>query len=324
MQSDSDNAETDDGLFWCNSILSRLHQRFYLHVARDKNNPGKKDTDITVPQIVDQMRKEVLRGCSVVISGLIPLADQSRSETKVKVRSPIVRYVEQLGGTITPDVNEKTTHVIAARTGTEKVFKGVRIQGCAIVNVDWLMWCYWSISARDVTPYLLLPIRVKETALENNAGKPLKKEEVAIRGAQQALPNTKDNTVTLTQMNLLLAKNRDAESSDDESFAAELERSILTENSERQTDRAPVLLLTDDDDESDDDISPKSSGSLCRPSVLHHTKIQKNPAKTINVSSMHKRNTVDMQQSDSAEANIEAGKKVTSELQKGNKRLKNL
>jgi hypothetical protein len=66
---------------------------------------------------------------------------------------------------IQQDVDEHTTHVIAARTGTAKVFKASRVNGCAIVNAAWLMSCYWSISLRDVSCFLLVPIRLKETDL---------------------------------------------------------------------------------------------------------------------------------------------------------------
>lgn len=295
-QSESVTAENDEGLVYCNNILGRIHQRFYMHVTRDMSNALKKESDITVPQIIDQMRKEVLRGCTVVISGLIPLGEQPRSEKKGKARSPIVRYVEQLGGNITTDVNGNTTHVIAARTGTEKVFKGVRVRGCAIVSVDWLMLCYWSMSLIDVTPYLLLPIRVKETALEDQVGKPLKK------GAYQqdlSIVNEK-----VPQGDVLLSN--DAVSSDDESFAAELERSILTGNSEQKSDRASLLLLPEDDEESLD-------------GKLSECNVQKKSVKEI--SDMPKRKSNDEQQRDSASM-PSGGKAAVGLIQGNNKRLR--
>lgn len=295
-QSESITAENDEGLFYCTNILSRIHQRFYMHVARDMSNTLKKESDITVPQIIDQMRKEVLRGCNVVISGLIPLVEQPRSEKKGKVRSPIVRYVEQLGGNIATDVTGNTTHVIAARTGTEKVFKGVRVRGCAIVSVDWLMVCYWSMTLIDVTPYLLLPIRVKETALEDQVGKSLKK------GAYQQDPSTINEKVPQESV----VPSNDAVSSDDESFAAELERSILTGNSEQKPDRASLLLLPEDDEESLD-------------GKLSEGNVQNNSDQEIN--DMPKRKSNDEQQRDSAYI-LSEGKAAVGLIQGNNKKLR--
>jgi hypothetical protein len=298
-QSESETAEGDDGLLYCNNILGRIHHRFYMHVARDMSNTNKKESDITVPQIIDQMRTEVLRGCTIVISGLIPLGEQPRSEKKGKARTPIVRYVEQLGGNVATDVNVNTTHVIAARTGTEKVFKGVRVRGCAIVSVDWLMWCYWSISLIDVTPYLLLPIRVKETALDDQVGKQLRKGEKTPE-YQLELPNSKEKN---PQKEVLVSN--DAISSDDESFAAELEQSILTENSKQKSDRASILLPPDDDEESLDGNPPESCA-------------QKKKVKEIKV--MPKRKTNDGQQY--GLASVPSGRKAVVEVLHGSKKLR--
>jgi hypothetical protein len=270
-----------------------------MHVVRDMSNTNKKESDITVPQIIDQMRKEVLRGCTIVISGLIPLGEQPRSEKKAKSRTPIVRYVEQLGGNVAADVNVNTTHVIAARTGTEKVFKGVRVRGCAIVSVDWLMWCYWSISLIDVTPYLLLPIRVKETALEDQFRKPLKQGE---KNAEYQLELSNSNEKNPRKGVFL---SNDAISSDDESFATELERSILTGNSKQKSDRASILLLPDDDEESLDGNPPESYA-------------QKKPVKEIKV--MPSRKTNDGQQD--GLASMPSGRKADVELLQGNKKLR--
>jgi len=242
------DVEDDDGLFWCNDILGRLHQRFYLHVSKDLNTPGKTDSEITVPQILEQMRKEVLRGCTVALSGLIPLVEQSKSENKPQVRPPVTRYVEDLGGTVVSDVEEITTHVIAARIGTQKVFKGARMRGCAVVNMEWLMRCYWSISPRDVTPYLLLPIRVKESAIVQAAKQP-SNIDIETQSERQLIAH---EVKTTSEKMILATSHDDEQSSDEDDFTDELEKSLSSDHVELRGERTSILLLTDDDEESDD------------------------------------------------------------------------
>ena len=265
---DSEDKEDDDNLFWTNDILSRLHQRFYLHLLKNESTPGKVDSEITVPHILEQMRKEVLRGCKVVLSGLIPLGEHSRWDNKSRARPPIARYVEDLGGTIVSDVTEDVTHVIAARVGTQKVFKGSRVPGCAVVNVDWLMWCYWSISTRDVTSHLLLPMRIRESGLEptaksrlpaNSNGESVDEDQNFIEDLERSMLGTaKESSETST--NLLLTANDDESSDEDEEDSEEddvltayLEKSILTEEKETAAERSSKLLLDADDDEESTD-----------------------------------------------------------------------
>ena len=181
----SDNEEpknVDDNLFWVLEFLRKLHHRYYLH-----------GQSLTVPQIVDQMQAEVLGGCTIVLSGLVPVNQQSRGDDKARARLPVVRYVEDLGATIVPDVTKKVTHVIAAQVRTQNAFKGSRVQGCAIINVAWLMSCYWSVSKQNVDPYLLVPIRLEESDLiERRPDRPERKAGVSVTCDDDDEPNTGD------------------------------------------------------------------------------------------------------------------------------------
>ena len=162
-----------------------------------------------------------------------------------------VTDVEDLGGTVVSDVKEITTHVIAARIGTQKVFKGARVRGCAVVNMEWLMRCYWSISPRDVTPYLLLPIRVKESAIEQVA------KQTSTKDIERQSERQLDaHEVKTPSENMILAtSNDDEQSSDEDDFTDELEKSLLSDHVELRGERTSILLLTDDDEDSDDGLS---------------------------------------------------------------------
>lgn len=52
-------------------------------------------------------------------------------------------------------MNDRITHVVAARDGTDKIQQARRIPGCVIVKVSWLMECVWTITRRDTGPHLL-------------------------------------------------------------------------------------------------------------------------------------------------------------------------
>ena len=101
---------------------------------------------------------------------------------------------------IQQDVDANTTHVVAARTGTEKVFKGSRVKGCAIVNVAWLMSCYWSISRKDVTPFLFVPIRLKETDLRDGLRSRRQETKVLLESSDEDTSNEDEDDFLLQEV----------------------------------------------------------------------------------------------------------------------------
>ena len=71
------------------------------------------------------------------------------------------------------------THVVAAKDGSDKAIKARKIPGCVLVRPGWLVESYWSMSKRDVQPYLMgqgsaeaLPTQaagiLKESNIENS------------------------------------------------------------------------------------------------------------------------------------------------------------
>jgi hypothetical protein len=96
-----DAAEDDDLLYWTNDILRRAHHRYFLHISKDETLASREDNELTVSNVLKQMRKEVLRGCYIVLSGLIPVLDQKRStEDMSQPRPHALRYAEDLGATV--------------------------------------------------------------------------------------------------------------------------------------------------------------------------------------------------------------------------------
>ena len=72
------------------------------------------------------------------------------------------------------------THVVAAKDGTDKALAARKTPGCFLVKPGWLMECYWSMTRREVAPYLmgkgtgeipksLAPNVLKESNMENSS-----------------------------------------------------------------------------------------------------------------------------------------------------------
>lgn len=135
--------ETDVQLLWTRNILDRLHDRYYNSTGIVK----------TCPQHLRIMRREVLMGSKLILSGLVPIHKQTLE--KNNPRPAYVRYVEQLGAQLYHTVVPALTHVVAARDGTEKIMQARLIPGCFVVKASWLMESLWSLTRREETAHLL-------------------------------------------------------------------------------------------------------------------------------------------------------------------------
>ncbi|KAL3797658.1 hypothetical protein HJC23_013490 [Cyclotella cryptica] len=144
-----DNEENDVQLLWIADILKRLHERFYAPSLSQEERDQQ-----TVPSLLRSMRQEILSQsprANIVFSGVVPINQQN---VQTKVRLPLIRYAEELGATVLPDITQDVTHVVAKRDNSDKIKRArAEIPGCYIVSPSWLMECYWSISRRDVGPH---------------------------------------------------------------------------------------------------------------------------------------------------------------------------
>lgn len=69
---------------------------------------------------------------------------------------------------VLPDVTNQTTHIVAARDGSEKIQRARRdVPGCFIVHTSWLMECYWSLTRRDVINHHMGPMPKREHVKSN-------------------------------------------------------------------------------------------------------------------------------------------------------------
>jgi RNA polymerase II subunit A-like phosphatase len=189
---DKISEESDVQLLWTSDILKRLHQLYYSRSVSEKP---------TVPKILEQMRREVLAGCRLVLSGLIPLQMQNMGPDVP--RPPFLRFSESLGASVQSQVTRGVTHVVAANDGTDKIMAARRLKGCHVVKVSWLMECVWSLKRQDERLHLLgLPSKNSTSSSSNN--KPI----------QPLGDSTRDNSST-------------SSSDEDDDLAAELETELM-------------------------------------------------------------------------------------------------
>lgn len=120
--------DPDDYLIYLEDILKRIHKEFYDQF--DKLESGEIPD---LKQVIPRVRNNVLQGCHLVFSGLVP--------THIKLeQSKAYQVARSLGATVTQDLEDDTTHLVAVRPGTAKVNAGRRKRNLKLVTPDWL-WC---------------------------------------------------------------------------------------------------------------------------------------------------------------------------------------
>ena len=137
----------DDYLLYLEEILRRIHDSFYEVVARNKKAEDKGDTSASVApdlrSIVPELRRNVLRGTNIVFTGVIPTNTPHEESQAWKI-------AQQFGANVSKDLlthkniserSKRTTHVIAARPGTEKACQALRLPTVRLVNPNWLWTC---------------------------------------------------------------------------------------------------------------------------------------------------------------------------------------
>ncbi|XP_004287124.1 PREDICTED: RNA polymerase II C-terminal domain phosphatase-like 4 [Fragaria vesca subsp. vesca] len=102
----SDESEPEGALANVLDLLKRIHKMFFYDL-------GGNLVDRDVRQVLKIVRKEVLNGCKVVFSRIIP--------SKVLASSHhLWKMAEQLGAICSTEVDSTVTHVVALDAGTEK------------------------------------------------------------------------------------------------------------------------------------------------------------------------------------------------------------
>lgn len=118
--------DPDDYLLYLEQILIKIHTRFY-EIYDDSNEIP--DLKVLVPKI----RSEILTDACMVFSGLVP------NHVKLE-QSKAYSIARGMGATVTQNLDDKTTHLVAVTAGTIKSISARKRGNIKIVTPDWL-WC---------------------------------------------------------------------------------------------------------------------------------------------------------------------------------------
>lgn len=104
-------------------------------------------------------------------------------------------------------MEDGVTHVVAANDGTDKAMAARRVSGCVLVKQAWLMESYWSMTNRDVEPFLW---------------------DRGVASVPKFTPNN-DETMMLNESNAENSIGGSSNDSGDDDFAAELEEEFMSD-----------------------------------------------------------------------------------------------
>lgn len=131
-ENDDDNLveiqDPDDYLLYLETILMQIHDRFYKQYDETKEIP---DLKILIPKLKSEILAD---NVSIVFSGLVP------NNVKIEYSRPYL-IATNLGAKVTDAITEDTTHLVAATTGTQKVFQAQKNKKIHIVTPEWLWTC---------------------------------------------------------------------------------------------------------------------------------------------------------------------------------------
>ncbi|XP_029298838.1 RNA polymerase II subunit A C-terminal domain phosphatase isoform X2 [Cottoperca gobio] len=130
--------DQDDHLIYLEEVLERIHAEYYTRYEAYLRKEAPETPDIR--KISPELKSKTLKGTTIVFSGLYPTnypMERTREHYHAKALGA------KIGKNLVLNAQDpsQTTHLIAARAGTEKVRQA---QGCKhlhVVNPDWLWSC---------------------------------------------------------------------------------------------------------------------------------------------------------------------------------------
>uniref|UniRef100_A0A8C9U0J6 RNA polymerase II subunit A C-terminal domain phosphatase n=1 Tax=Scleropages formosus TaxID=113540 RepID=A0A8C9U0J6_SCLFO len=130
--------DQDDHLIYLEEVLTRIHSEYFTRYEAflKKESPEMPD----IRKIVPELKSRSLGGTTIVFSGLYP-TNYPMERTREFYHANALGAKIQRNLLLNPKDPDHTTHLIAARAGTEKVRQA---QGCRhlhVVNPDWLWAC---------------------------------------------------------------------------------------------------------------------------------------------------------------------------------------
>ncbi|XP_010156569.1 PREDICTED: RNA polymerase II subunit A C-terminal domain phosphatase, partial [Eurypyga helias] len=137
-EEEEDDTDNDDHLIYLEEILVRVHTDYYTKYDKYLKKEIEEIPDIK--KIVPELKSKVLADVTIIFSGLYPTnfpIEKTREHYHATALG--AKIVKNL--VLSADDPNKATHLIAARTGTEKVRQAQDCKDLHVVNPDWLWSC---------------------------------------------------------------------------------------------------------------------------------------------------------------------------------------
>ncbi|XP_005373173.2 PREDICTED: RNA polymerase II subunit A C-terminal domain phosphatase isoform X2 [Chinchilla lanigera] len=138
VEEEEEDTDDDDHLIHLEEILVRVHTDYYTKYDRYLNKELEEAPDIR--KIVPELKSKVLADVTVIFSGLHPTnfpVEKTREHYHATALG--AKVLTQL--VLSPDAPDRATHLIAARSGTEKVRQAQECRHLHVVSPDWLWSC---------------------------------------------------------------------------------------------------------------------------------------------------------------------------------------
>ncbi|XP_062500838.1 RNA polymerase II subunit A C-terminal domain phosphatase-like isoform X2 [Corticium candelabrum] len=164
-----EESDNDNYLLYLGQILNHIHASFYEQF--DQMSDGSPYPDLR--EIITHMKRNVLRGASIVFSSVFPtnitrpeeqLIWQTATALGAVVSTTLVLNDHSTGNPPKKKKTEQvvTTHVVAAKRDTHKAYQAQKMRGIYLVSPDWL-WCCaerWEWVDEKLFPVDDLPVAV--------------------------------------------------------------------------------------------------------------------------------------------------------------------
>ncbi|XP_078473893.1 RNA polymerase II subunit A C-terminal domain phosphatase isoform X3 [Lampetra planeri] len=148
-----DDKEEDDYLLHLEEVLSRVHAMFYVQQDRwqqqqqqgggrqGESEPAGAVVEPDLRSVVPELRRSVLRGVVVVFSGVFPTNCPADRTREYRVASALGAIVSSSLVLDASGAQCATTHLVAAKAGTDKVRRALESRRVRVVTPDWLWAC---------------------------------------------------------------------------------------------------------------------------------------------------------------------------------------
>lgn len=115
--------EDDTKLLTLAELLVKVNKRYY-----------KESNHSTIAEILKDVRLDVLKGCTVIFSGYIPIGTDPESFAGWK-------NAMYFGANCTNEISSLVTHIITPSITRDKVKKALVVPNIQVVTIDWLNSC---------------------------------------------------------------------------------------------------------------------------------------------------------------------------------------